>query len=123
MKTAEKLASCWLLLLRCVFLLLPSGEMIDKNSTQNQIMPICSKPDINEARNNLVGGLILGIPSVFLGSWLALGAYRQKHQDKKAIAQQASDHLHSTFLPHSSRQWLYYYFAVCPRGGVNSNSL
>lgn len=61
-------------------------------------MPICSTPDVNEARNNLVGGLILGVPSVLLGSWLALGAYRQGQQDKKAIACLLSDRLHFTFL-------------------------
>ena len=88
MKTAEKIASGWLLLLGFVFLLLPVST-VDRGSQQNQNMPICSTPNVNEARDSAIGGLILGVPSVLLGGWLALGAYRQGQQEKKAIAQQA----------------------------------
>ena len=97
MKTAEKIASGWLLLLGFVFLLLPAST-VDRSSQQNQNMPICSTPNVNEARDTAIGGLILGVPSVLLGGWLALGAYRQGQQEKKAIAQQAGDRLHSTFF-------------------------
>lgn len=97
MKTAEKIASGWLLLLGFVFLLLPAST-VDRGSKQNQNMPICSTPNVNEARDTAIGGLILGVPSVLLGGWLALGAYRQGQQEKKAIAQQAGDRLHSTFF-------------------------
>lgn len=97
MKTAEKIASGWLLLLGLVFLLLPASTL-DRGSNQNKNMPICSTPDVNEARDSAIGGLILGVPSVLLGGWLALGAYRQGQQEKKAIAQQAGDRLHSAFF-------------------------
>lgn len=97
MKTAEKLASGWLLLLGFVFLMLPSTALHDKNSTQKQTMPICSTPNVDEARDSAIGGLILGVPSVLLGGWLALGAYRQGQQEK-AIAQQVGDRFQSTFL-------------------------
>lgn len=97
MKTAEKLASGWLLLLGCLFLLLSGGGMVNNNSPQNQSMLICSTPNANEAQNNLVGGLILGIPSVLLGGLLAVGTYRDRQQEKKIIAQ-ASDRLQSTFF-------------------------
>ena len=96
MKTAEKFASGWLLLLGLVFLLLPASTL-DRGSKQNQNMPICSTPNVNEARDTAIGGLILGVPSVLLGGWLALGAYRQGQQEK-AIAQQAGDRLQSTFF-------------------------
>ena len=85
MKTAEKIASGWLLLLGFVFLLLPVS-ILERGSNQNQNMPICSTPNVNEARDTAIGGLILGVPSVLLGGWLALGAYRQGQQEKKAIA-------------------------------------
>lgn len=75
MKTAEKLASGWLLLLEFAFLMLPSAALIDKNSTQNQTMSSCRTPDVEG--DTALGGLILGVPSVLLGGWLALGAYRQ----------------------------------------------
>ena len=97
MKTVEKIASGWLLLLGFVFLLLPASTL-DRGSTQNQNMPICSTPNVNEARDTAIGGLILGVPSVLLGGWLALGAYRQGQQEKKVIAQQAGDRLHSAFF-------------------------
>lgn len=97
MKTAEKIASGWLLLLGFVFLLLPASTL-DRGSKQNQNMPICSTPNVNEARDSAIGGLILGVPSVLLGGWLALGAYRQGQQEKKAIAQPAGDRLHSAFF-------------------------
>ena len=96
MKTVEKIASGWLLLLGFVFLLLPAST-VDRGSRQNQNMPICSTPNVNEARDTAIGGLILGVPSVLLGGWLALGAYRQGQQEK-AIAQQAGDRLHSAFF-------------------------
>lgn len=97
MKTAEKFASGWLLLLGFVFLLLPVSTL-DRGSQQNQNMPICSTPNGNEARDSAIGGLILGVPSVLLGGLLALGAYRQGQQEQKAIAQQAGDRLHSAFF-------------------------
>ena len=98
MKTAEKLTSGWLLLLGFAFLMLPASTLFDKNSRQTQTMPICTTPNVNEARDSAIGGLILGVPSVLLGGWLALGAYRQGQQEKKAIAQQAGDRFQSTFF-------------------------
>lgn len=96
MKTAEKLASGWLLLLGFVFLMLPGTALHDKNSTQKQTIPLCSTPDVDEARDSAMGGLILGVPSVLLGGWLALGAYRQEQQEK--AIKQAGDRFHSTFF-------------------------
>lgn len=80
-----------------MFLLLPAST-VNRGSQQNQNMPICSTPNVNEARDTAIGGLILGVPSVLLGGWLALGAYRQGQQEKKAIAQPAGDRLQSTFF-------------------------
>lgn len=96
MKTAEKIASGWLLLLGFVFLLLPVST-VNRDSQQNQNMPICSTPNVNEARDTAIGGLILGVPSVLLGGWLALGAYRQGQQEK-AIAPQTGDRFQATFF-------------------------
>lgn len=97
MKTAEKLASGWLLLLGFAFLMLPSTALHDKNSTQKQTMPLCSTPNVDEVRDSAIGGLILGVPSVLLGGWLALGLYRQGQQEK-AIAQPTGDRFQSTFF-------------------------
>ncbi len=97
MKTTEKLASGWLLLLGFAFLLLPGAALLDNGSTQNH-MQTCTTSTGNEARDAALGGLILGVPSVLLGGLLALGAYRDRQQEKKAIAQQASDRLQSTFF-------------------------
>lgn len=97
MKTAEKLASGWLLLLGFVFLMLPGTALHDKNSTQKQTMPLCSTPNVDAARDSAMGGLILGVPSVLLGGcWLALGVYRQQQQEK--ALKQAGDRFHSTFF-------------------------
>lgn len=98
MKTTEKLASGWLLLLGFMFLLLTSAALLDKGSTQNQNIQTCTTSSVNEARDAALGGLILGVPSVLLGGLLAIGAYRESQQEKKVIAQQASDRLQSTFF-------------------------
>lgn len=98
MKTTEKLASGWLLLLGFSFLLLPGAAVLDKGSTQNQNMQTCTTSSVNEARDTALGGLILGVPSALLGGLLALGVYRESQQEKKIIAQQASDRLQSTFF-------------------------
>lgn len=97
MKTTEKLASGWLLLLGFMFLLLTSAALLDNGSTQNQNMQTCTTSSVNEARDAALGGLILGVPSVLLGGLLALGVYRDRQQEKKIIAQ-ASDRLQSTFF-------------------------
>lgn len=98
MKTAEKLASGWLLLLGFSFLLLPGAALLDNGSTQNQNLQTCTTSSVNEARDAALGGLILGVPSALLGGLLALGVYRDRQQEKKVIAQKASDRLQSTFF-------------------------
>ncbi|MEH2069489.1 MAG: hypothetical protein V7K47_15220 [Nostoc sp.] len=103
MKTAEKLAAGWLLTLGFMFLTLSASAAIDKFATRKPYTPVKDAYDFSAPNatyqddNTAVGGLIFGVPSLTLGTWLALGLYRQSRQEKKALHQQRSDRLQSLF--------------------------
>ncbi|MEH2139562.1 hypothetical protein [Nostoc sp.] len=103
MKTAEKLAAGWLLTLGFMFLTLSATAILEKFATRNAILIPTDKYDFTapnatyEDDNAAVGGLIFGVPTLTLGTWLALGLYRQSRQEKKALKQQVSDRLQSIF--------------------------
>ncbi|GAB1542045.1 hypothetical protein NUACC21_47190 [Scytonema sp. NUACC21] len=104
MKTAEKLAAGWLLTLGFMFLTLSASATIQKNNMQKPFPPglhgeqeMINKDAINLLDNTIFHGLVFGVPTSILGIWLALGLYRQSQQDKKALKQQASEELQSTF--------------------------
>lgn len=104
MKTAEKLAAGWLLTLGFMFLTLSASAAIEKNTMEKPIPSGIEEPKdfLNKEAQNLLDntaqrGLIYGVPSVLMGGWLALGLYRQGQQERKAIKEQASDQMRSTF--------------------------
>jgi hypothetical protein len=106
MKTAEKLAAAWLLTMGFMFVMLSAAEVFNKTAMEKSITlplawdgsvefsPSTNTPVID---NTTVERLIFAIPTLTLGTWLALGLYRQSHHDKKAINQQVSDRLQSIF--------------------------
>ncbi|MCC5608581.1 hypothetical protein LC612_17755 [Nostoc sp. CHAB 5834] len=105
MKTAEKLAAAWLLTMGFMFITLSAAEVFNKTTMEKSItLPLAwdgsiefsttSTPVID---NTAVERLIFGIPTLTLGTWLALGLYRQSRQEKKALNQQVSDRLQSIF--------------------------
>ncbi|MEH2164837.1 MAG: hypothetical protein V7K38_28230 [Nostoc sp.] len=103
MKTAEKLAAGWLLTLGFMFLTLSASAAIEKFATRKVFIPVKDAYDFYAPNatyqddNTIAGGLIFGVPSLTLGTWLALGLYRQSRQEKKALNQQCSDRLQSLF--------------------------
>ena len=105
MKTAEKLAAGWLLTLGFMFTTLSFSAVIEKNTMLEPISPGVDEtapdfvnPDaIYRLENEATGGLILGVPTSLLGIWLTMGLYRRSQQEKKALQEQTSDRLQSTF--------------------------
>ncbi|MHC5937599.1 hypothetical protein [Nostoc sp.] len=103
MKTAEKLAAGWLLTLGFMFLTLSATATLEKFAARKIYIPVqdadtFTAPNATyEDDNSAVGGLIFGVPTLTLGTWLALGLYRQSRQEKKALNQQVSDRLQSIF--------------------------
>ncbi|MHC5612583.1 MAG: hypothetical protein ACYTXA_16605 [Nostoc sp.] len=103
MKTAEKLAAGWLLTLGFMFLTLSATATWEKFAVREVYIPVqdadtFTAPNATyEDDNSAVGGLIFGVPTLTLGTWLALGLYRQSRQEKKALNQQVSDRLQSIF--------------------------
>ncbi|MBN3907136.1 MAG: hypothetical protein HWQ35_11410 [Nostoc sp. NMS1] len=106
MKTAEKLAAGWLLTFGFMFVMLSAAEVFNKTTMEKSItLPLAWDGSIEFAAptdtpvidNTAVEHLIFGVPSLTLGTWLALGLYRQSRQEKKALNQQVSDRLQSIF--------------------------
>ncbi|MEH2437179.1 MAG: hypothetical protein V7K25_23560 [Nostoc sp.] len=105
MKTAEKLAAAWLLTMGFMFVTLSAAEVFNKTTMEKSItQPLAWDGSIEFSETNTpvidditVERLIFGIPSLTLGTWLALGLYRQSRQEKKALNQQVSDRLQSIF--------------------------
>ncbi|KAB8316209.1 hypothetical protein SD81_023560 [Tolypothrix campylonemoides VB511288] len=112
MKTAEKLAAGWLLTLGFMFLSISASAVMQKHDMQKEILPrwrpvaesldisdqdFPNKPAMDVLNNTAFNGLIFGVPTSVLGVWLALGAYRESRQERKAIKAQAKDQLQSTF--------------------------
>lgn len=105
MKTAEKLAAGWLLTLGFMFMTLSVSATIDKIAMQ-QPMPSYGTDKPRDYFNddayavydlNAKQGLIFGVPTLVLGGWLTLSLYRRSQQEKKALNQEMSDRLQSTF--------------------------
>ncbi|MBR8836964.1 MAG: hypothetical protein DSM106950_23905 [Stigonema ocellatum SAG 48.90 = DSM 106950] len=104
MKTAEKLATGWLLTLGFMFMTLSVSAVIEKNTMLQSIPPGIEVPQdflnqeaIPELDNTALYGLIFGVPTSVLGIWMALGLYRQSQQEKKAMKLETSDRLQSIF--------------------------
>lgn len=106
MKTAEKLAAGWLLTLGFTFLTSSVSAVVERNSMFQPISPgengELVKEYFNRERASLLNatatqGLIFGLPTLILGSWMGWGLYQQSKDEKKALQQQLSDRLQSTF--------------------------
>lgn len=105
MKTAEKLAAGWLLTLGFMFMTLSVSATIDKNAMLKPIpsVGIEETPDfLNRDAYYMLDmtakqGLIFGVPTLVLGGWLTMSLYRRGRQEKKALKQEMSDRLQSTF--------------------------
>ncbi|MUG95224.1 hypothetical protein F7734_23830 [Scytonema sp. UIC 10036] len=105
MKTAEKLAAGWLLSLGFMFLTLSASAAMQKSTMYKQFPPslygepeeFLNKEAIYVLDNTVLHGLVFGVPTSVLGVWLAMGLFRQSQQDKKALKQQASEEMQSTF--------------------------
>jgi hypothetical protein len=108
MKTAEKLASFWLLTLGFMFLSISATAILDKKTTDTVVLspindntPVFEAPnannDLSASSGTAVAGIVFGLPTSVLGSWLALSLYRQNKQEKKALQQQTSERLQSVF--------------------------
>ncbi|MCC5659678.1 hypothetical protein LC608_22430 [Nostoc sp. XA010] len=105
MKTAEKLAAAWLLTMGFMFVTLSAAEVFNKTTMEKSItLPLSWDGSIEFSETNTpviddttIERLIFGIPTLILGTWLALGLYRQSRQEKKALNQQVSDRLQSIF--------------------------
>ena len=108
MKTAEKFAAGWLLILGFIFLSLSISAKLEKgvfekalNKTPDQFefgVPDDELIDAIEDKNNqVVGGLAFGLPTSILGGWLALSLYREKRQQRNALNQKINEQLQSTF--------------------------
>ena len=104
MKTAEKLATGWLLTLGFMFMTLSVSAVLEKNTILQPIPPGIEEPQDFVNQDVIYGldstalyGLIFGVPTSVLGIWMALGLYRQSRQEKKLIQAQMSDRLQSIF--------------------------
>ncbi|MBO3461731.1 hypothetical protein G7B40_030805 [Aetokthonos hydrillicola Thurmond2011] len=109
MKTAEKLATGWLLTLGFMFMTLSVSAVVERNSILQQISPeeqISTGAEnqdfpntyaVSALENTALNALIFGVPTSVLGIWMALGMYRQSRQEKKLIQEQTRDRLQSLF--------------------------
>ncbi|MBD2448686.1 hypothetical protein H6G76_16305 [Nostoc sp. FACHB-152] len=106
MKTAEKLAAGWLLTLGFMFLTQSVCAVVEKSKIFQDISSgddthlVVDIPNV-EAANYLDAvakdSFIFGVPTMVLGGWLSLSLYRQSKKEQKALQQQTSDRLQSTF--------------------------
>ncbi len=100
MKTVEKLAAGWLIVLGFMLTTLSGSAMINKHLMYKDIL---SENDyindyaVAELNTTAINGIIFGLPSLALGGWLALGMRRQGKKEETAIAQQINLHLQSMF--------------------------
>ncbi|WP_414579364.1 hypothetical protein [Anabaena sp. CCY 9402-a] len=106
MKTAEKLAAGWLLTLGFTFLTASVSAVVERNTMLKPISTGENEELVREYINRdalsllnatATQGLIFGFPTMILGSWLGWGLYLQSKNQKKALQQQLSDRLQSTF--------------------------
>jgi hypothetical protein len=104
MKTVEKLAAGWLIVLGFMLMTLSGEAMVSRHRLHQNIPPgVYNENDyINpyadaQLTTTAVNGLIFGLPSLALGGWLALGMRRQGKKEESAIAKQIDLHLQSMF--------------------------
>ncbi|AFY99536.1 hypothetical protein Cal6303_0459 [Calothrix sp. PCC 6303] len=107
MKTAEKLAAAWLMVLGSMFITLSVSASIEKNNIQKPISPIIDEEGLVRDFQNRDAlyllettsrnGMIFGIPTLLLGGYMSFGLYSQSRQEKKALQKQTSDRLQSLF--------------------------
>ncbi|MBD2139412.1 hypothetical protein H6F32_17995 [Anabaena sp. FACHB-1237] len=103
MKTVEKLAAGWLVTLGFMFLAISASEIIDRHEKSVKIYPVedevvFTAPNAEKDSNDAItGGIIFGLPTMILGTWLSLELYQQNRKDKKNLAQQKNDYLQSQF--------------------------
>lgn len=103
MKTAEKLASGWLLILGFMFLTISAASIADKKNANKPVYPPLEGSDREFTRptpaidSTAIGGFVFGIPTMTLGGWLALSVYRQGKKDKKALQHQTDERLQTIF--------------------------
>ncbi|MEO1375079.1 MAG: hypothetical protein AAFW70_12315 [Cyanobacteria bacterium J06635_10] len=104
MKTAEKLAAGWLIILGFMLTTISAQAMRDKHLMLKNIPPGTYDPydypnpyALAELNTTAVNGIVFGLPSLALGGWLALGMRRQGKHEKNAIAKQMDLHLQSMF--------------------------
>lgn len=106
MKTAEKLASFWLLVLGFMFMSMSASAlrgndklklMSPYQDVEGAIVYTSPTYDIELANNAVLTYLVLGVPSSILGGWMAFSLYRQNKHEKKALQQEMSDRLQSVF--------------------------
>lgn len=106
MKTAQKLAAGWLLTLGFAFLTTSVSAIVERNAMFKPISPgeneelvqeYFNRPRASLLNATATQGIIFGVPSLILGSWLGWGLYLQSKNEKKALQQQLSDRLQSVF--------------------------
>ncbi|AKG19924.1 hypothetical protein [Calothrix sp. 336/3] len=106
MKTAEKFAAGWLLILGFMFINLSISSAWEKHNMLKPLPPGSGIDEVVDYTNrealytldvNSKYGLVFGVPTFLLGAWLAVGLYRQTQQEKKALKQQMHEHLQMTF--------------------------
>ncbi|BAZ39588.1 hypothetical protein NIES4101_55420 [Calothrix sp. NIES-4101] len=106
MKTAEKLASGWLLILGFMFLTISASSVMERNNAnkpgnaridEDGELVFASPTYLADLSNKAVQGLVFGLPCSILGGWMTLSLYRQGKHEKKALQQQTDERLQSLF--------------------------
>ncbi len=105
MKTPEKLAAGWLLTLGFMMTTLSVSAIVNKIIMFKDIptddgydyREYVNYDAVDQLNNTAVNGIIFGVPSIVLGSWLALGFYRENKLEQKALTQEHNQRLQSLF--------------------------
>ena len=100
MKTAEKLAAGWLIVLGFMLTTLSAHAMMNKYLMYKDLQKendMINHYAVAELDTTAVNGLIFGLPSLALGGWLALGMHRKSRKEKNAIAKEMDLQLRSMF--------------------------
>ncbi len=104
MKTAEKLAAGWLIILGFMLTTISAQAMRDKHLMYKDIPKEAYKEQdfVNHQavallNTTALNGITYGLPSLALGGWLALGMRRRGKKEENAIAKQMDLHLQSMF--------------------------
>ncbi|MGD1911041.1 MAG: hypothetical protein ACFB2X_09355 [Rivularia sp. (in: cyanobacteria)] len=104
MKTAEKLAAGWLIILGFMLTTISAQAMRDKHLMYKQIPPgtyreydFINHQAVALLNTTALNGITYGLPSLALGGWLAMGMRRRKKKEDSAHAKQMDLHLQSMF--------------------------